>query len=186
MFEIEQGVLYKTSCYLAGPMEFDPKGRGWREKASIFLKSIGVKVFDPYIKPYIASDELEEGENARELFYKWLQDGEYDKVAERMKPIRNFDLNCCDRADFLIFYINKNIPTFGTMEELAEAVSRKRVIFIYVEGGKKNCPLWLYGMLNHQYFYNSIEEIIEKLKDINDGKEPVNNDKWRLLKPQFR
>ena len=33
---------------------------------------------------------------------------------------------------------------------------------------------------------NLKEEIIEKLKDINDGKEPVNNDKWRLLKSQFR
>ncbi len=180
------GLLNKTSCYLAGPMEFDKNGQDWREKAKTTLIDIGVRVFDPYCKPFIDSDKLEEGENARALFYQWLKDGEFDKVAERMKPIRNFDLNCCDRADFLIFYINKNIPTFGTIEELAVSVAKKRVIFIYVEGGKVNCPLWLFGMLDHRYFYDSLEEILMKIKDIDSGREPINNDKWRLLKEIFR
>lgn len=181
-----KGVLYKTSCYLAGPMEFDSNGKTWRDEITPFLKSIGVRVFDPYTKPFIDSDKLEEGENARELYYEWLKNGEYDKVAERMKPIRNFDLNCVDRADFLIFYINKNIPTFGTMEELVTAVRMKRPIFIFVEGGKSQCPLWLFGMLNHKYFYENIEEIKNILYKINNGTESINNDKWRLLKHQFR
>lgn len=184
--DTQQGILYKTSCYLAGPMEFDPNGQSWRDKVSIFLNSIGVRVFDPYSKPFIDSDKLEEGEDARKVYYQWLKEGKFDQVAERMKPIRNLDLNCVDRADFLIFYINKNIPTFGTIEELVTAVKIKRPIFIYIEGGKENCPLWLFGMLDHRYFYSSIEEIINKLDSINSGKESINNDKWRLLKSSFR
>jgi len=41
-------------------------------------------------------------------------------------------------------------------------------------------------MFNPKYIYNSLDEIINVLKDINSGKESINNDKWRLLKPQFR
>ncbi len=182
----KDGILYKTSCYLAGPMEFDSDGQNWRDKASRALTDIGVKIFDPYCKPFVDSDRLEEGANEHGLFHKWLETGEYEKVSERMKPIRNFDLNCVDRSDFLIFYINKKIPTFGTIEELTTAVKIKRPIFIFIEGGKQNCPLWLMGMINHRYLYNNLDEILDVLKRINSGEEPININKWRLLKREFR
>ena len=91
-----------------------------------------------------------------------------------------------DRCDFIICYINPNVGTFGTMEELTTAVRMKRPIFLVVEGGKKKTPLWIFGMLPHKYIYDSFEDVKKVLTSIDTGAKVLDSDRWRLFKPELR
>ncbi len=176
-------ILNKTKTYLAGPMEFS-NGRKWREDATESLRTIGVQVFNPYLKPFLNS--VEEDESTHEKLYFEISLGNEDSVYRHMQQIRRFDLNCVDKSDFLIFYINKEIPTFGTMEELTIAVKCKKPIFIFVEGGRQNCPLWIRGMIPPKYIYSSLEEILDIIKKIDSGEKEIDNERWRLLIHELR
>jgi nucleoside 2-deoxyribosyltransferase len=176
-------VLKKTRTYLIGPMEY-ADGRGWREDMTEFLNEMNVTVFDPYKKPFYNAPK--EDNDTRDIILQKMNDGNYDDVAEHFKQVRAFDLSMVDRSDFIICYLNPAVPTFGTMEELVTAVKMKRPTFIVVEGGKKYTPLWVMGMLPHKYIYNNFTEIKEVLENINSGKKIIDNERWRLFKPELR
>ena len=55
-----------------------------------------------------------------------------------------------------------------------------------MEGGKATTPLWMLGMLPHKYIYNSLDEVIEMLYAIDNGSKPIDSDRWRLLRKEFR
>jgi len=176
-------ILNKTKTYLIGPMQYGD-GRSWREEISEFLKTIGVIVFDPYKKPFINAPSEDEDTHAK--MYKLMNIGEYDEVSEHFKAVRSFDLSMVDRADFIICYLNPKVPTYGTVEELVTAVRMKRPVFVVIEGGKKNTPLWVMGMLPHKYIYDSFEDIKKVLININDGLKSIDSDRWRLFEQELR
>ncbi len=159
-------------------------GRGWREEVTKELVGMGVTVFDPYHKPFV--DDTNEDETVRAQLKNWMEHGEYDIVAERMKKVRAFDLRLCDLSDFIIAHINPSIASWGSAEELVTSIRAKKPVFISVEGGKKFCPLWVMGMLPHKYVYNNLEEILEVLKKINSGVKEIDSDRWKLLLPKYR
>jgi hypothetical protein len=177
------GILNRTRVYEVGAMQYE-NGRGWREKVENALKPRGIVCFNPYEKPFIA--EFDESEGTRELLGEWMENEEYDKVADRMKSIRSSDLSLVDRSDFIIAHINPKIASWGSAEEIVTCVRMKRPCFISVEGGKKKTPYWLLGMLPHKYFYNNIDEVIAKVEAIDDGEVKIDSDRWRLLLPEYR
>ena len=42
------------------------------------------------------------------------------------------------------------------------------------------------GMLPHHYIYDSIEEVVEMIKNIDAGSKEIDSDRWRLLKRELR
>jgi hypothetical protein len=54
------------------------------------------------------------------------------------------------------------------------------------EGGKKNTPLWIMGMIPHKYIYDSFDEIKQVLITINDGLKSIDSDRWRLFEQELR
>lgn len=177
------GILNKTKCYACGPMQYKD-GRGWREDMNVFLTKMGVTMFDPYKKPFINAPEEDENTHAR--MASLMNAGEYDEVATHFKQVRAFDLSMVDRSDFIICYIDPNVFTAGSIEELVTAVRMKRVCFVVIEGGKKKTPLWIMGMLPHRYIYNSFEEVKNVLTNIDTGVKSIDSDRWRLFKPELR
>ena len=55
-----------------------------------------------------------------------------------------------------------------------------------MEGGKHATPLWIMGMLPHHYIYDSIEEVVDMVKQIDSGKKDIDSDRWRLLRKELR
>ena len=55
-----------------------------------------------------------------------------------------------------------------------------------MEGGKAKTPLWMLGMLPHKYIYNSLDEVIEMLYAIDNEDKPIDSDRWRLLRKEYR
>jgi nucleoside 2-deoxyribosyltransferase len=115
-----------------------------------------------------------------------MLDGKFNKVADRMREIRSFDLNLVDRSDFIVAHLIPDVASWGSAEELVTAIRMKKPVFLSIEGGKKKTPLWIMGMLPHKYIYNNVTEIVDKLKNIDSGKKAIDNERWRLLKKELR
>ena len=176
-------LLYKTKTYLVGHMQY-LSGRNWREEITTQLQPLEITCFDPYKKPFIK--DVEEDEASRQEMETWMKTKQYDRVAERMKTVRSYDLNLVDRSDFIIAHLVPDVASWGSAEEIVTAVRMKKPIFISMEGGKAKTPLWMLGMLPHKYIYNSLDEIVDMLFAIDNGTKPIDSDRWRLLQKKFR
>ena len=176
-------LLDKTKTYLVGHMQY-LSGRNWREEIADKLKDLGITSFDPYKKPFIK--DVEEDEATRQEMDVWMKTKQYDRVTERMKTIRAYDLNLVDRSDFIIAHLVPDVASWGSAEEIVTAVRMKKPVFVSMEGGKCKTPLWMLGMFPHKYIYNSLDEIIEMLYAIDSGSKEIDSDRWRLLRKEFR
>ena len=116
----------------------------------------------------------------------WMKTKQYDRVTDKMKTVRAYDLNLVDRSDFIIAHLVPDVASWGSAEEIVTAVRMKKPIFISMEGGKAKTPLWMLGMLPHKYIYNSLDEVIEMLYAIDNEDKPIDSDRWRLLRKEYR
>ena len=177
------GILEKTRTYLVGHMQY-ADGRDWREYVEGELEPLAIRIFNPYKKPFVK--DVNEGEEARNKIQHDMEEGHYSDVANRMKRIRSYDLNLVDRSDFIIAHLLPDVASWGSAEEIVTAVRMKKPIFISMEGGKNKTPLWMMGMLPHHYIYDSIEEVVDMIKQINNGEKNIDSDRCRLLREDLR
>jgi len=177
------GKLNNTKSYLVGAIQYE-NGQAWRSDFTDKLNSIGVRVLNPYNNIFVNSPA--EDITAHEDLYKLMDSGQFDKVRQHMKLIRNLDLSAVDRSDFIVAYINPKVPTIGSIEELTVASAIKRATFIIIEGGIKKCPFWLLAMFPTKYFYNSFGEAWETISKIDSGEIEIDSDRWRLLVEHLR
>lgn len=176
-------ILYKTKTYLVGHMQY-LSGRDWREEVTEKLTPLSITCFDPYKKPFIK--DVAEDEASRQDMETWMKTKQYDRVTDKMKTVRAYDLNLVDRSDFIIAHLVPDVASWGSAEEIVTAVRMKKPIFISMEGGKAKTPLWMLGMLPHKYIYNSLDEVIEMLYAIDNEDKPIDSDRWRLLRKEYR
>ena len=159
-------------------------GRDWREEVTEKLAPLSITCFDPYKKPFVK--DVEEDEASRIEMETWMKTKQYDRVSERMKTVRSYDLNLVDRSDFIIAHLVPDVASWGSAEEITTAIRMKKPTFISMEGGKSKAPLWLLGMLPHKYIYNSLDEVTEMLYAIDNEIKPIDSDRWRLLRKEYR
>ena len=105
--------------------------------------------------------DVEEDEASRQEMETWMKTKQYDRVTERMKTVRCYDLNLVDRSDFIIAHLVPDVASWGSAEEIVTAVRMKKPIFVSMEGGKSKTPLWMLGMFPHKSIYNSLDEIVD-------------------------
>jgi hypothetical protein len=179
----QSNLLWKTKTYLVGHMQY-ASGRNWRDHAEEELSELGITVFNPYKKPFVK--DVDEGEETRLSLDHCQKHGYFNDVAERMSLVRSYDLNLVDRSDFIIAHLLPEVASWGSAEELVTAVRMKKPIFISMEGGKRATPLWLMGMLPHHYIYDSIDEVLDMVKQIDCGEKKIDSDRWRLLRKELR
>lgn len=176
-------VLEDTRTYLVGHMQY-ASGRDWREYVEAELEPMNIRIFNPYKKPFVK--DVDEDEDTRLSLAHCQEHGYFNDVAERMSLVRSYDLNLVDRSDFIIAHILPEVASWGSAEELVTAVRMKKPIFISMEGGKHATPLWMMGMLPHHYIYDSIEEVVDMIKQIDNGSKKIDSDRWRLLRKELR
>ena len=175
--------LENTRTFLVGHMQY-ASGIDWREDVTKELTPLNIKIFNPYDKPFVK--DVDEGEDARLSLAHCQKHGYFNDVAERMKLVRSYDLNLVDRSDFIIAHLLPDVASWGSAEELVTAVRMKKPIFVSMEGGKHKTPLWMMGMLPHRYIYDSIEEVVDMVKQIDCGDKKIDSDRWRLLRKELR
>jgi|TARA_B110000495_G_scaffold117712_1_gene102183 nucleoside 2-deoxyribosyltransferase len=159
-------------------------GRNWRDDVTQKLEELNITCFNPYKKPFMR--DVEEDEASREEMDTWMKTKQYDRATQRMKVVRSYDLNLVDRSDFIIAHLVPDVASWGSAEEIVTAVRMKKPVFVSMEGGKSKTPLWMLGMFPHKYIYNTLDEIVEMIHAINNGSKPIDSDRWRLLRREFR
>jgi len=177
------GLLYKTRTYLVGSMQYS-EGRSWRDEITPKLEKMGITVFDPYKKPFVSN--VDEDEKTRAALAELMNKEDLETVAERMKPVRNYDLRLCDLSDFIIAHIIPHVASWGSAEELVTSCKMHKPTFVSIEGGRKKCPLWVTAMFPTKYIYNNVGEIVSVLERIDSGEKPMDSKRWKLLKEEFR
>jgi hypothetical protein len=178
-------LLRDTRCYLIGHMEFS-NGEGWRNETKRELGPLGIKFYDPYHKPFV--NEVPEDEASRAQMLHWRETGQYDLLTTRMKAVRGDDLRLCDICDWFIAKIKPSVASWGSAEEVTTVIRAKKPLFIVIDDpkGKKACPLWLFGVLPHNYIYNTLDEVHTTIRAIDSGVVKMTSDRWKLLKPELR
>ena len=74
-------------------------GAQWRARLRPFLKSLGIKIFDPTDKPINIGSEKLEDRNYHQLLRRHL---DYEVMAEVSKIIRDVDFRMVNIVDFLV------------------------------------------------------------------------------------
>lgn len=177
------GILARTRTYLAGNLEFSKETTNWRKKIQWELGKLEIRCFNPMEDNFIG--DIQEDDEYRNKMIKLREDGDYEYVRNFMKRIIQKDLRLIDIVDFIIFKFEFDSPTYGTLHELFVANFQKKPCFIIAED-KRKIPLWLVGLIPEKYIYKSVDNLIEKIYDIDGGKVKIDSDRWKLLKMNLR
>jgi len=182
---MKKGILDEALTYLAGSIDYAPDdGVGWREKIKAGIKSrnINLSILDPTKKfGNLKSESKEE----KELHFSLKEQKKYDELTMYMKKIVRQDLRQIDFCDFLIAKIDVSIHSCGTYHEIILADNQHKPVLLIVEGGKNNCPSWLFGILDHNLMFNSEIELLNFLNEVNNGKMEI-GDKWILFRKEIK
>ena len=180
-----KNILNESLCYLIGAIDHaSDLGSGWRKRFINLCKSSGlfIKFLDPTSKVTgLQSESCEEHDNIVTL----KNQGKWDELRGFMKQIVHEDHRSIDLSDFVVFYIDVSVHTCGSYFELQSALTEKKPYFIVAKGGKKNVPAWLFGICDHDRFFDSIESVVEELILLNSGELPL-SDRWVLFREQIK
>ena len=179
---MNKNILNKTKCTVIGPMQY-ADGRSIRTYLAEKLSEYGITVFNHYNKPFI--NAVEEDETARANFKSMLENEDYDNLAAA-NNIRTFDLKLIDISDFIIFTYDPDVITCGAWEEFFWANRMKKPIFFVNSKGKKRTPFWVFWTIPHKYIYDSVEDALKVIGDIDSGAHPIDSERWKLLKESYR
>lgn len=172
--------LRASACYLAGPMTDCPNlGVSWRQSITTQLKSMGVVVLDPTNKPIEIGKE---DAAARQNFKDMRDEGDYEGVRQFMKIVRRVDLRCVDLSSFVIVRLD-GTPTVGTYEEIAMAVSQCKPTLIWLDGdlNLNNVNAWLLSQVPLDHIFESKEDLLNYLNDIDTSKNHPLDRRWILF-----
>lgn len=175
-------ILNKSYCYLGGNLENTDDATSWRQDLTNKLSSIGVVCLDPTKKMF--QDQIEETEEERAAVKKWREEGEFDRVHEFMKEVIRRDLRAVDLAFFTIFKLEPSKATWGTVNEIVLAAQQRKPVLILIDK-KKNTPIWLIGMINMDFVFETMDELVDYLIRIDSGVEKMDSKYWKLPATQL-
>lgn len=177
----------KTRCYLIGNLQSESENWeyvvNWRKDFSEKVRDMGVITMSPLDKVFV--NFKQESRIFQTEMLKLLEEGKLDEVHNEMKSVRRRDLAMIDHSNFIVGVLNAEKPTFGTVEELSFAVRANKPIFLVIQQGIKKVPLWIAGMLKPDSFYNSLDEVLNKLQAIDCGTIPITDENWRLFSDEY-
>lgn len=184
-------LLRGSTVYLAGSIDFHQDPRGWRNRIrEELLTPLGVRVYDPLIKPSWFSPAARGNPNSYREALRSAAGGEEsntitDAAWEAMAQIRKADLRFASDANFVICSLPK-VFTVGTMEELAVATNAgKPILFHLPDGAGTSTWLPVQVAKSMDEYLDSVfydwKSLYQRLLDIDAGRVRVDNYKWIFL-----
>ncbi len=174
------GLLSNHICYLAGPIDqAKDDGKTWRKNLAPFLRNEGISVIDPTDSAFSNEDDsvaVSKINIAKEA-------ADWDKATRIGKEVVQRDLRAVDLSSFVVAYINHDIFMCGSIIEIAHAAMQRKPVIICCEQGKEGVPNFLWGMLKHEMFFGSWDEVERYIINVNMGIEPRLN-RWKFLDQQ--
>ncbi len=173
-----KGRLNNHRVYLAGPIDHaDDDGVAWRQKLSPYLKKMGLTILDPTDKP-VSQCRYNEVGAEKDHIQKLKKLKRWDELRNLAKEIVLVDLRMVEVSDFMIAYVDKDIHLCGTYDEIFESLRRRKPTLIVHKGGKAEMSMWLRGKMNHNFIFESFDELYEYLEALHDGTVEPDYTRW--------
>jgi nucleoside 2-deoxyribosyltransferase len=168
--KLEKKLLKGSRVYLVGPIDNVSReyAVSWRKDITSFCHSLGIGVFDPTNKP---CDFAQEDENFPQKLNELKKQFDFETVSKYIKDIVRTDLTMVDLSDFVIAYLDMDTLMCGTYIELAHAAMGRKAVFLVCKQGVSYIPSFLFGLLKYNYFFSNFDQVKNRLKSINIGKE---------------
>ncbi len=176
--QTQKGRLNNHRVYLAGPIDnAHDDGVGWRKNITPYLKKMGLTILDPTNKPTSQCKWNEVGEE-KDHIQKLVDLERWDELRNLAKEIVLVDLRMVEVADFMICYLDRDIHQCGTYDELFEALRRRKPTLIVHKGGKKEMSMWLRGKVNHNFVFETFDDLYSYLEALHDGTIEPDYTRW--------
>lgn len=173
--------LKYARMYCCGPMDDDREGgKIWRQEISKFCENLGIICLNPYNKQLHSShgEAAQEDDINFKITKEAIEKEDYEEVSKRIKFVRASDLRMVDHADFLVARLDFSKIMSGTIEEIVTANREKKPVIIYSSVAKKDIPLWYFGMLPHELFFTSMEQVKEYIHHIHEDSNIDTLNRW--------
>lgn len=79
------------------------------------------------------------------------------------------------------FVTRLTTPTFGSIHEAIIGLQAKKPVLMIHPGGLKEVSAWMLSIIGREYIFESIDECMDYLKDVRDGKVDPDPKKWLFL-----
>ena len=179
-----QNILEGSLCYLIGAIDCaSDLGVGWRKKTISECKNnnLDIKFLDPTHKVVgLLSETREEHKKIMSL----KDNSQWDELSQLMRVIVRQDHRSVDLSDFVIFHVDSTVHHCGSYFEFQSALTQKKPYFIISEGGKKTLPSWMFGICDHNFVFDRVEDVIQYLVGLNNGSIPLSS-RWVLFRKQI-
>ncbi len=173
-----KGRLNNHRVYLAGPIDHaSDDGVGWREELTPYLEKMGLTILDPTDKPVSQCRYNEIGDEKLHI-QKLVNLKRWDELRTMAKEIVLVDLRMVEVSDFMIAYIDKDIHICGTYDEIFESLRRRKPTLIVHKGGKSQMSMWLRGKMNHNFVFDTFDELYDYLEALHDGTVEPDYTRW--------
>jgi hypothetical protein len=96
-------------------------------------------------------------------------DEDWDGFMALAKKIISHDLRYVDHSDFLLCHLFYGVQTCGTWDEVFMARLERKPVFVMMENWKEKAPGWLIGRVGYEMMNENMEEVIERLREIQRG-----------------
>jgi nucleoside 2-deoxyribosyltransferase len=163
------GVLDRCHVYLSGPINFaKDHGLMWRKDFKELCNNYNLNFvfFDPTDKPKSLGDEVN---REKEIAAKYRKEKDWDGLQKHAKRFVRTDLRLCDLSDIIIAYIDKDVFMTGTWHEVIVGLQQKKPVLFIVKQGKEGAPDWLFGISDHNYIFDTVEDCVKYLSSLNNG-----------------
>jgi len=176
------GCLDNITIFLSGPIDrTDDDGIIWRNdiKNRIYTEKINVDFFDPCNKPKGLGSETR---IEKTLVTKLVNANKWDEAKQLVKKFRRYDLRGVDTSNLIIAYVDIDIHSCGTYDEVFTAERQGKPVFIIMARGytKKDIPRWLLAFINHNEIFESVSDCVSHLKKIDNGEISMDR-RWVLI-----
>lgn len=162
---------------LSGHIDNAPDdGIGFRRNFISLMNKVGVKAnyFDPTNKPTGGFCEIG-AEKQHSL--KLRAERKFEELRKIVYDFRRQDLRGVDLCEVFVAYIDPDIPTAGTYDEIYTAEDQHKPRYLVVEGGLERCPLWLFDVFNLDDMFDTVEDCVKRFELINKGEHPLDS-RW--------
>ena len=168
----KENCIKDISIFLSGGIDrVEDDGIGWRKeiRSKCENANLNFNFYDPTDKPEGLGSEIGDEKNR---IQKLMRQGKWEQAQEEVKIFRRYDLRMVDHSHLYIIYIDLNVHYCGSWDEFNVAERQQKPIFVIMAPGqsKYEIPSWSVASVREDEVFESVDECIEHLKLLNEGK----------------
>lgn len=165
--------LKNSLFYLSGAIENqNPDAPNWRtEPTKVMTERFGINVFDPFLDPK---------QNWTAVLNRARKEKDYETMTAVARRFVAKDLSMVLKADALVAYLPRSVPTTGTTHEIIISSNSKKPTMLICPEGRENISFWWYGFVKPEFMFSSWDELYSYLDEVNCGKHKENR-RWQFL-----